>query len=116
MFKEEERDGDYFLKLSLTEVKVREIADYAVKQNLTTLRNRVNELGVAEPLVQRQGRDRIVVELPGVQDTARAKRVIGKTANLEFRIEARLDDSAASVDEFAFRDNPARSARLKRMS
>ena len=53
-----------------------------------TLRNRVNELGVSEPIVQRQGRDRIVVQLPGVQDTTAAKKIIGKTANLEFRMEA----------------------------
>ncbi len=112
VFKEEEREGDFYLMLTLTDAKVREIADYAVKQNLTTLRNRVNELGVAEPLVQRQGQDRIVVELPGVQDTARAKRVIGKTANLEFRLEARLDE--ASVDEFSFRDSPGRTARLEK--
>ena len=73
---------------SLTPDKIREMEDYAVSQNLTTLRNRVNELGVAEPLIQRQGRNRIVVELPGVQDAAAAKRVLGKTANLEFRLEA----------------------------
>jgi preprotein translocase subunit SecD len=59
-----------------------------VSQNLTTLRNRVNELGVSEPLVQRQGRNRIVVELPGIQDTAEAKRILGKVANLEFRLVA----------------------------
>jgi len=64
----------------------REIADYAVSQNLTTLRNRVNELGVAEPVVQRQGLDRIVVQLPGVQDPAQAERVLGATATLEFRL------------------------------
>ncbi|PIE44308.1 MAG: protein translocase subunit SecD [Gammaproteobacteria bacterium] len=112
--RELDKDGKFYLKLVMTEAKVKEIADYAVKQNLTTLRNRVNELGVAEPLVQRQGRDRIVVELPGVQDTARAKRVIGKTANLEFRLEARLDDSSMTVDEFPFRDNPARTARVEK--
>jgi preprotein translocase subunit SecD len=64
------------------------IEDSAIKQNLTSLRNRVNELGVSEPLVSRQGKNRIVVELPGVQDTAEAKRIIGKTANLEFRFES----------------------------
>ncbi|HEY3698809.1 MAG TPA: protein translocase subunit SecD [Spongiibacteraceae bacterium] len=83
--------------------KIKEIEDYAVGQNLTTLRNRVNELGVAEPLVQRQGRNRIVVELPGIQDTAEAKRILGKTANLEFRLEAKGDD-ASTREQFEFRD------------
>jgi preprotein translocase subunit SecD len=76
------------LVLKLSELVSREIEDNAIKQNLTSLRNRVNELGVSEPLVSRQGKNRIVVELPGVQDTAEAKRIIGKTANLEFRLEA----------------------------
>ncbi|MCP5333829.1 MAG: protein translocase subunit SecD [Pseudomonadales bacterium] len=100
-----------FLDLRLTEAKVKEIADYAMEQNLTTLRNRVNELGVAEPLVQRQGSNRIVVELPGVQDTAQAKRTLGKTANLEFRLEAR---DPAKGEQFAFRDERLGEARLER--
>lgn len=79
------RDGAYFLALTLTPQKLREITDYAIGQNLTTIRNRVNELGVAESIVQRQGQNRIVVELPGVQDTAEAKRILGRTASLEFR-------------------------------
>lgn len=74
------------LELVYTEAKLAEINEYAVSQNLTTLRNRINELGVAEALVQSQGSNRIVVELPGVQDTAEAKRVLGRTANLEFRM------------------------------
>jgi len=73
------------LKLDFTPAKRREITDYALGQNLTTLRNRINELGVAEALVQRQGSSRIVVELPGLQDTAEAKRILGRTASLEFR-------------------------------
>lgn len=76
------------LSLTLTEARINELQDYAVSQNRTTLNNRVNELGVAEPLVQRQGENRIVVELPGVQDTAQAKNILGKSANLEFRLEA----------------------------
>ena len=107
-------DGDRQIVLSLSEAEVRSIQEYALEQNLTTIRNRVNELGVAEPLVQRQGADRIIVELPGVQDTAQAKRVLGATANLEFRMEARQDASASEVEEFEFRDNPRRSARLER--
>ncbi len=96
-------DG-FYLYMALTETKVKEIEDYAVGQNLTTLRNRVNELGVAEPLVQRQGRNRIVVELPGIQDTAEAKRILGKTANLEFRLEAKYDAPFSEKEEFKFRD------------
>ncbi len=70
---------------TFTEARLLEIRNYAVNQNITILRNRVNELGVAEPLVQRQGASRIVVELPGIQDTARAKEILGATATLEFR-------------------------------
>ena len=73
---------------NLSEAATSLLEDNAIKQNLTSLRNRVNELGVSEPLVSRQGKNRIVVELPGVQDTAEAKRIIGKTANLEFRLES----------------------------
>ena len=76
------------LTLVYTDSFLSEIIDYAVEQNLVALRNRVNELGVSEPIVQREGKGRIVVELPGVQDSASAKKIIGKTANLEFRLEA----------------------------
>jgi preprotein translocase subunit SecD len=74
------------LRLEMTEQKIAETRDYAVDQNITIMRNRVNELGVAEPVIQRQGSNRIVVELPGVQDTARAKEILGATATLEFRM------------------------------
>jgi len=77
------------LVMSYNDAMVDEINSYAVNQNLTTLRNRIAELGVAEALVQSQGASRIVVELPGVQDTAEAKRVLGRTANLEFRMVAK---------------------------
>ncbi|WP_284880260.1 protein translocase subunit SecD [Acinetobacter variabilis] len=80
------------LRLNYTDTRKQEIESYAVNQNLTTLRNRINELGVAEALVQTQGSNRIVVELPGVQDTAEAKRVLGRTANLEFRLVSDLND------------------------
>ena len=86
------------MKLKLSDLATKDIEDNAIKQNLTSLRNRVNELGVSEPLVSRQGKNRIVVELPGVQDTAEAKRIIGKTANLEFRMESQ--DRAGEVFEF----------------
>ena len=87
------------------EQEVRQIASDAVSQNLTALRNRVNELGVSEPLVQRQGLSRIVVELPGVQDSATAKRIIGKTASLEFRLEA---DGKSAQETFNFREGASR--------
>ena len=74
------------LVIRMTEDQVRQRRDFAIQQNTVTLRNRVNELGVAEPLVQRQGMDRIVVQLPGVQDPAQAERVLGATATLEFRL------------------------------
>ncbi|AXY42532.1 protein translocase subunit SecD [Halomonas alkalicola] len=102
------------LAMTLTDQAVNEIQDYAVNQNLTTLRNRVDELGVAEPMVQRQGPDRIVVELPGVQDTVAAKRVVGATANLEFRLEARPDTPDAETETFAFRNDESRTADLMR--
>ena len=79
--------GELFeLIVSISDTKLREIKDYAVKQNTATLRNRINELGVAEPLIQQQGSDRILVQLPGVQDSAQAKRILGTTATLQFRL------------------------------
>ncbi|RUO28084.1 protein translocase subunit SecD [Aliidiomarina sedimenti] len=79
-------DGDSnSLRLEMTDEYLQETRVNAISQNITILRNRVNELGVAEPVIQRQGQDRIVVELPGVQDTARAKEILGATATLEFR-------------------------------
>ncbi len=91
------------LTASMTEQSKAEIAEYAVAQNLTTLRNRVNELGVSEPLVQRQGQNRIVVELPGIQDTAEAKRILGKVANLEFRLVANIDAPSSEKQKFEYR-------------
>ena len=98
------RNEQQVLRIALTEAKRAEIREYSIKQNLTTVRNRVNELGVAEPLVQRQGANRIVVELPGVQDTAEAKRILGKTANLEFRLAADADTARAATEAFEFRE------------
>ena len=97
------------LVLELSEIAAGQIEDNAIKQNLTSLRNRVNELGVSEPIVSRQGKNRIVVELPGVQDTAEAKRIIGKTANLEFRLEA----EGRIGEVFEFRDGRGLDARLE---
>ena len=78
------------------------MVDYAVLQNLNTLRNRVNELGISEPVVQRQGAKRISIQLPGVQDTAEAKKIIGKTANLEFRLESTGSSLASRIERFNF--------------
>ena len=96
-------DGSWSVVAVMPEQVRKEIAEYSVSQNLTTLRNRVNELGVSEPLVQRQGQNRIVVELPGIQDTAEAKRILGKVANLEFRLVANLDAPAAEKQRFEYR-------------
>jgi preprotein translocase subunit SecD len=78
--------NSYELTGTLSDAAVKETRDFALDQNITTLRNRVNELGVAEPVIQQQGGSRVVVELPGVQDTARAKEILGATATLEFRM------------------------------
>ncbi|WP_017021233.1 protein translocase subunit SecD [Aliivibrio logei] len=96
-FVDSESNGQFKLIASFTDQRLQEIRNYAVEQNITIIRNRVNELGVAEPLVQRQGASRIVVELPGVQDTARAKEILGATATLEFReVDDKADLSAAA--------------------
>ena len=86
------------ITIGLPQAELDQIASEAIEQNLTTLRNRVNEIGVAEPIIQRQGNDRVVVQLPGVQDTAEAKRLIGATATLEFRavVEGNAADAVAS--------------------
>lgn len=99
--------------IGLPQAELDQIAGEAIEQNLTTLRNRVNEIGVAEPIIQRQGNDRVVVQLPGVQDTAEAKRLIGATATLEFRavVEGNAADAVASgrippeAKVFQLRDN-----------
>jgi preprotein translocase subunit SecD len=109
-----ERPGSNILLLEYSDVALREIRDYAVGQNLTTLRNRVNELGVSEPIVQRQGSNRIVVQLPGVQDPTAAKKIIGKTANLEFRLEANSRTSPLRKEEFNFKNNEYTTATLEK--
>ncbi|WP_370977943.1 protein translocase subunit SecD [Agaribacterium sp. ZY112] len=99
-----DEEGVFALKATLSEQFIREKEDYAVNQNLTTLRNRVNEIGVAEPLVQRQGRNRIVVQLPGIQDASDAKKILGKTANLQFRLEAEKGALISQKERFNFKD------------
>lgn len=114
MLREEmERDGQFIVTLSLNEQAMYELENYAVIQNVVALRNRVNELGVSEPLVQKQGRNRIVVELPGVQDAAQAKRIIGKTANLEFRLVADANTPPSQRESFSFRNQPGRNYELE---
>ena len=109
-----EKPASNILLLEYSDVALREIRDYAVGQNLMTLRNRVNELGVSEPIVQRQGANRIVVQLPGVQDPTAAKKIIGKTANLEFRLEANARTSPLRKEEFEFKGNEYTTAFLEK--
>ncbi|HRK57105.1 MAG TPA: protein translocase subunit SecD, partial [Burkholderiaceae bacterium] len=92
--REEDRGEDFFLLANLSLPAQREVQSEALRQNISTLHNRVNELGVAEPVIQQQGADRIVVQLPGVQDTARAKAILGRTATLEIRM---VDQNGSSL-------------------
>ena len=103
------KQGNNQFVVEYNEQGLDDLIDYAVSQNLETLRNRVNELGISEPVVVRQGKNRISVQLPGVQDTAEAKKIIGKTANLEFRLEAESNSSLSRTDQFDF---SGRSIRL----
>lgn len=107
-FRSVDGSDEYRFYAELSDTAISEIENYALNQNLVTLRNRVNELGVSEPIVQRQGGGRIIVQLPGVQDTAEAKRIIGRTANLEFRLEAQPDALVSMKEEFPFRGDVAR--------
>ncbi|MEH6736626.1 MAG: protein translocase subunit SecD [Shewanella sp.] len=89
--------NEFMLLATMSDAYLKQIKEEALQQNITTIRNRVNELGVAEPVVQRQGAERIIVELPGVQDTARAKEILGATASIEFRmVDDKADVSAAA--------------------
>ena len=100
-------DGLPYVALTMTQTLIDQIEDFAISQNLQTIRNRVNELGVAEPLVQRLGRNRIVVDLPGVQDTAAAKNILGKVATLEFRFQAKPDAPRSTTLSFPYEGRPA---------
>ncbi len=95
----EDRDDaaeDFRLILSMTPTALKNMQDFAIQQNISTLNNRINELGVAEPIIQRQGADRIVVQLPGVQDVAKAKELLGRTATLEIRL---VDETAGALEK-----------------
>ncbi|MGD9786379.1 MAG: protein translocase subunit SecD [Sulfuricellaceae bacterium] len=96
-FKEADEGGEPFLVGSLKPEATKRLQEYALQQNITTLRNRVNELGVAEPIIQQQGTDRVVVQLPGVQDTAKAKEILGRTATLEIRMVDEEHDVAVAL-------------------
>lgn len=93
-----ENGGKFILTGKLTDAAVTQVQSNALKQNITTLHNRINELGVAEPIIQQQGADRIVVQLPGVQDVAKAKEILGRTATLEIRM---VDDSPTATAALA---------------
>ncbi|PIW60719.1 protein translocase subunit SecD [Shewanella sp. CG12_big_fil_rev_8_21_14_0_65_47_15] len=96
VFSDASRGEDFALQAVMSETYLKQIKEEALQQNITTIRNRVNELGVAEPVVQRQGAERIIVELPGVQDTARAKEILGATASIEFHmVDDKADPNAA---------------------
>lgn len=94
----EDEEESYVINATLKQAAQTELQSFAIQQNITTLRKRVNELGVAEPVIQRQGLDRIVVQLPGVQDTARAKELLGATATLEFRLVDEQGDAYLAQD------------------
>jgi preprotein translocase subunit SecD len=118
VFSKKEKFGQLFLAATLKPEAERRIQNSAIQQNLLTLRNRVNELGVAEPVIQQQGTDRIVVQLPGVQDTARAKDILGRTATLEIRM---VDDdrqitpgAAAPFGTEIFQDREGRQLLAKK--
>ena len=113
-----DEDGNT-LKGHMTDAEAREIRRLAVAQNVTTLRNRINELGVAEPVIQQQGEDRIVVQLPGVQDTARAKEILGATATLEFRMvdtehPTPTDETKTPIGSKLYKDRQGRPVLLQR--
>jgi len=115
---DKDEHGEFLLQAALKPEAEKRIQDSAVQQNLVTLRNRVNELGVAEPVIQQQGADRVVVQLPGVQDTARAKDILGRTATLEVRMVDETNQattgSAAPFGTDTFRDREGRMLTVKK--
>lgn len=113
-------EGDKLLVTSLGLPLQKQIQDFALKQNITTLHNRVNELGVAEPIIQQQGANRVVIQLPGVQDTAKAKEILGRTATLEIRMVDEEHDASAAENgsvpfgSLLFYDREARPILVKK--
>ena len=108
-----ENSEDSLLSLKLLDEEIKKIESDAIDQNLTTLRNRVNELGVSEPIVQRQGKKRIVVQLPGIQDTVEAKKILGKTATLEFHLEAQFDTPRTRKTSYPYKNKALGKAELQ---
>ena len=100
-FEEQDAGPDKFLVATLNQQAQKRIQEFALKQNIQTLHNRINELGVAEPIIQQQGLDRVVVQLPGVQDTAKAKEILGRTATLEIRMVDEERSDAATLERAA---------------
>lgn len=105
-----DQDGKFLIRATMTQKAMSDVQSYALKQNVATLHNRINELGVAEPVIAQQGADRIVVQLPGVQDTAKAKDILGRTATLEVRM---VDDSPEALAQLAQGTVPFGTERFK---
>ena len=120
--REQDANGQEVLLAVVSETEVRSTQEFALQQNITTLRKRVNELGVAEPIVQQQGRQRIVVQLPGVQDTSRAKEILGATATLEFRMvqdqhdHYAADEGRVPPDSLLYYDRAGRPVLLSKQT
>ncbi len=109
-FAKSEQAGKYMIIGAMSQKAMQDVQEYALKQNVATLHNRINELGVAEPVIAQQGADRIVVQLPGVQDTAKAKDILGRTATLEVRM---VDDSPEALAQLAQGTVPFGTERYK---
>lgn len=120
-FAKEDQNGKFMIRATMSQKAMSDVQSYALKQNVATLHNRINELGVAEPVIAQQGADRIVVQLPGVQDTAKAKDILGRTATLEVRM---VDDSPEALAQLSqgtvpfgterFKDREGRDILIKR--
>ena len=109
-FAKEDQNGKFMIRATMSQKAMSDVQSYALKQNVATLHNRINELGVAEPVIAQQGADRIVVQLPGVQDTAKAKDILGRTATLEVRM---VDDSPEALAQLSQGTVPFGSERFK---
>ena len=109
-FAKEEQNGKFMIRATMSQKAMSDVQSYALKQNVATLHNRINELGVAEPVIAQQGADRIVVQLPGVQDTAKAKDILGRTATLEVRM---VDDSPEALAQLSQGTVPFGTERFK---
>lgn len=109
-FAKEDQNGKFMIRATMSQKAMSDVQSYALKQNVATLHNRINELGVAEPVIAQQGADRIVVQLPGVQDTAKAKDILGRTATLEVRM---VDDSPEALAQLSLGTVPFGTERFK---